>query len=410
MLPKIKETIIDKNWRLAPLIIFIFSIFFFFLFDFILTYITPLIMEERGISVGLIGLIIGSSSVTGAVFDFIFCKIFKNTSFRRILMLMFVICAIYPLILMQSTTIWMFLIAMAIWGIYYDLYAFGVFNFVGKYIQKQEHSSAFGIIQMSRAAADFLAPLIAGFIVSVSINWHIFATSWLFLAVAIGFFVILLIKMKGTQPVGAVEQCHHRKRNVILEIRLWKKIAKTITPSLWVTFYIIFIETFFWTLAPLYIKESNLGWYGGLFLSAFSLPALIIGWFVGNITSKFGKKKTAIVGLLIGSAILAPFAFISNTNIILGVVFLSACFISLSLPAINASYADYICEQPEYDGEFEGIEDLLTNVGWIFGPILGGLIAQIFNIPVAFSLLGVGGVLLAFLLLIFTPKKYYKHE
>lgn len=410
MLSKVKEINIIKNLYIAPIIIFVFSIFFFSLFDFILSYITPIIMEQQGISVGMIGLIIGSSSVTGAIFDFIFCKIFKNTNFRRIFMIMFAISAFYPLLLMKASTVWMFLIAMAVWGIYFDLYSFGVFNYIGKYVRKQDHSSSFGVIQISRAAADFLAPIIAGFLVSASINWRIYTTSWIFLVVAIGLFIVLSIKTKSKKVVDEIDRGTRKNRNLFQELRLWKKIAKTISPSLCVTFYVIFIEAFFWTLAPLYVSESNLGWYGGLILSAYSLPPLILGWFVGNITNKFGKKKTAIVSMLIGSIVLIPFSLVVNSGLILLVVFVSACFLSLSLPSINASYADYITEQPEYDGEFEGLQDLLTNLGWIFGPIIAGTIAQILNIPIAFSILGIVGALLALALIVFTPKKYYKHE
>ena len=175
------------------------------------------------------------------------------------------------------------------------------------------------------------------------------------------------------------------------------------TPVLFLTFFLFFVEAFFWTLAPLYAETTNLKAFGSLFLTAYTLPALLVGWLVGSFTKRFGKKETAFVGVLIGSLVLSSFAYLPDSTVSIIAVFVASVFISMSLPAINSAYADYISESPQVEGEIEGLEDFAFNIGYVAGPISAGILADFFSIPVAFSILGLIGVVLASILLLVTP-------
>jgi len=50
------------------------------------------------------------------------------------------------------------------------------------------------------------------------------------------------------------------------------------------------------------------------------------------------------------------------------------------------------------------LEDFSANLGYIFGPILAGVLADLFGIQSAFGVLGLVGAALAVTLLIFGPK------
>ena len=84
MFKLLKDKLWSKNWYTSPIILFSMMIFFWGLFDAILTYATPIIMEESGMSLSMIGIIIGTSSITGAIFDYIFCRIFKNIRVKKV--------------------------------------------------------------------------------------------------------------------------------------------------------------------------------------------------------------------------------------------------------------------------------------------------------------------------------------
>lgn len=374
------------------------------MFDSIMSYVTPILIEEQGFSNTMIGLIIGTSSITGALFDFLICKFFKNTNYRRIFLLMFAICFIYPLLLWQAKTVWMFMIAMAAWGVYYDFYGFGTFDFVGRHTKEKEHAQNFGMIQMFRALGGILGPLIVGLVIINGVDGVAFGLGWLFLSISFLIFLAFAFSMRRQKTIHEIPEAAPRRKNFFIEINLWKKISKMILPALLVTFYIYLIDAFFWTLIPLFAEASGLGQFGGLLITAYTVPALIAGWSIGLFTKRYGKNKTAFVSLLVGSLILSLFYYISNTAILIAAIFVASLFISMALPAINATYADHISESPKIEEEIEGLGDFAFNIGYVVGPISAGFMADVIGISGAFSVLGISGAVLAMILLVTSSK------
>lgn len=378
-------------------------ILFWGIFDGIMTYAVPILITDSGFSNTSMGIIYASSSIVGGIFDFLTCRIFKNIHYRRAFLLMFGICLIYPLVLWSAHTLWIFLLAMALWGIYFDMYGFGTFNFVSLYSRKKDYTTNFGLILTFRALSGIIAPLLAGIIIVEAVDWKTFSFAWIFLIIAIIFFIVLHFISKKYTPYILHKPCHKRK-NLLSEIHIWKKLGKTIYPVLTLSCFLFFIESFFWTLAPLYVMHANLGVFSGIFLTSYTLPALFVGWIVGSLSKKFGKKRTAFISLLIGCAILATFSFWSSIYAVIGITLLASFFINLAMPSINGAYTDYISEKPIVESEIEGLEDLSMNVAYIAGPITAGIITDIVGIANVYSLLGCAGVILALILLKISPK------
>jgi MFS family permease len=317
---------------------------------------------------------------------------------------MLAICFFYPLILWEAKSVWMFLLAMALWGIYYDLYNYGIFDFVGRYTDKEEHSSSFGVTQVFRSLGSIIGPLVAGLTIVISVvAFGSIAFSWVFLAMAILSFAMLLIYTRNKKPLCEGDVC------LIIDsskkIFIMAKISKIIFPALVMTMMIYVYEAFFWTIGPIYAENLGLGQLSGLFVMAYYVPAVLLGWYVGNLTSRLGKKKTSYITFLSGSLVMASFIFIGNEAVpAVAVTFIAACFLGLSLPAINGAYADYISENSALESEIEAAEDFFTNLGYILGPMVAGIMADAFDYHNAFGLLGMFGILVSILLLKFSPK------
>ena len=190
MVEKIKKIFTKNNDQLPLVLVFAVVVLFWAFFDGAISYITPLLIQQQGFSNSEIGFIIGFSSVAGAAFDFFIYKIFKKTNFRRLILAMFVICFAYPLLLWQTKSLWLFLLAMSVWGVYYDLYGFGVFNFVAKYIKSKNNSSSFGIIQIFKSLGNIIGPLVIGYLIVERVDWRSFAVSWIVLFMGFIFFII----------------------------------------------------------------------------------------------------------------------------------------------------------------------------------------------------------------------------
>jgi len=379
-----------------------FMVFFWSLYDSTMAYVTPLLISENNFSNLMLGVIYSSSSVAGATFDFLICKIFKNAQFRRYFLIMFVICSIYPLLLWHASTFWFYVFVMGLWGIYFDFYSFGIFDFVSRHVKKEHYAHGFGFIQIFRTCAFIIGPLLLGFLIVEDVRWEIMAIGLALLSIAFMIFLFLLHRLKGIEPMR--EEKKQRRKNFLVELILWRKLGRRITPALLITFFILVIDAFFWTLGPLYSIEMGLGELSGLFIIAYTIPMIITGSIVGKLALRFKKFKLATVNLIVGSLVLATFMFWENPVAVIATIFISSFFTGISYPAINSIYTEYISEKPSEENEIEGLEDFSVNLGYVVGPVSAGFIAQYFGIQVAFSVLGCIGVLLGTVLFFRKPK------
>ena len=382
---------------------FSFLILFWAIFDGIISFVTPIFLVDRGFSLTEMGIILGSSAVAGALFDFILCKVLKKANYRRIFLVAFIVAATYPFIFWHAQIFWLYMVAMAIWGLYYDLINMAKFDFVGRYTEETEHASSFGVIQVFLTFGYMIAPLIAGLAIGEKLNWTPFAVALIFLTMAFIFFVMLwLLRKKDAEPSIAST----KPLNVLVEASLWQKIGKIILPVLILTLFLNILDSFFWTIGPIFGESfKNFQAFAGLFLTIYSFPILIMGWFVGKITARFGKKRTAFYSFFIGSLILALIPLTTGPVMALVIIGLSSFFTALSWPAINGVYADYIGEAPIYSKEIMSIEDFFANSGFIVGHIISGFLADQLGYGNSFLAMGLIGALLAIILMIFSPRK-----
>ncbi len=113
-----------------PLFLTATMIFFFIIFDGTLMYLAPIAMDRSGIQGGTMGLIIGFSSIAGMAFDVILSRFLVRTTYRTMFFIMLLAASVYPFCLFGANSITMYLIAMAIWGLYYNFYNMGTIDYV----------------------------------------------------------------------------------------------------------------------------------------------------------------------------------------------------------------------------------------------------------------------------------------
>ena len=121
---------------------------FWALFDGFLAYILPVQITRLGFSATSMGLILYDSNVFGLIFDFFLDRYLTNTNYRRLFLMVFALCFVYPFLIWSSKTIPLFMISMAVWGLYGDLHNFAVFDFVSRRTKVAEHSQSFGILDI----------------------------------------------------------------------------------------------------------------------------------------------------------------------------------------------------------------------------------------------------------------------
>ncbi len=376
------------------------------LFDGLVTYVTPLAISQVGISDTVMGLIIGSSSMTGALFDVVLCRFATRTTYRHYFLGLFLVSAIYPLVLAQATTVTLFLVAMALWAIYFDFMVFGKFDFVGRAVAPAEHAASFGVLEVFMGLGYLTAPLIAGLLVDESVGHEAFLMMWAVLALAMAAYGAFLWTLRRTNRRTAPRDAPPvRRRSFLLELGLWRRLGRRLLPVLTLTLFLNLTTGLFWTIGPLF-AESLLGLnqFAGLFLTAYELPIILVGWFVGTLTSRFGKKRTAFAAAGLGAALLGIVGLTTAPLLLIGTVFVAAACLGIAEPAIDGAYADYIGESHGLEPEIEALQDFFGNLGYIVGPVAGGILADTLDRGAAFSVIGVAGALLMVVLLLETPR------
>jgi len=380
----------------------ILMIIFWAIFDSIFSYLIPIFFSNLNLNKTQVGLIISSSSLFGAIFDFLLSKIFKNTHYRRLFLFFYIFCFLFPVILWSSSKFLILsILAMAIWGVYYDLMNFSIFDFIGNHT-KSQNSQRFGLFGIFKSVGISIGPILAAFFINKIITFTPFLIAYIFLFISFLFYLVLIKLSSKDLIINSNRYYHHSFRK---EFSNWKKIGFIIFPVMLFNTMLYIFDATFWVIGPMFSQSfENLKDFGGLFMLAYTLPSLIVCWFVGRISHKFGKKRTAFIAFLSGNILLLLLFVIKNPFLILVTVFCSSIISSVAWPSIAGAYGDYIYESDKYDREIEGLSDLSTNFGYIIGPTLAGLIADSFGVSSTFSILAIFNIIFTIFLLIFTPK------
>lgn len=118
------------------------TILFVYLADSIMSYVTPIYLEDGLNSTTLMGIIFATSSAVGFIVDFLFGEMFANKNYRFFLKWSIVLAVGFPLgYLILPASIGTFLIGLAIWGIYFELISFSNSRYV---IEKTDHHHELG--------------------------------------------------------------------------------------------------------------------------------------------------------------------------------------------------------------------------------------------------------------------------
>lgn len=383
-----------------------FLIFFWTFFDGILSYLVPILITQRGFTKTELGLILAFSSVMGAILDVTLSRILKHTNYLKTFLLILAISFIFPLVLWYANHILVYLLAMTIWGLYYDLYTFASYDFVHRTdSHTHQYSFDFGIIELFRSVAGFLAPLLAAWLIIDQVDFSNITSPLIFLIIAALLYVVLF----RVSPIHYFqsEPPLPKSSNFFTEIQLWFPVAHKIFPFLIVMVMMYIFDAVFWTAGPLFSASfPGIPYFSGILMTLYNLPSLLTVWKIEWITSRFGKKPTALFSFFLANLFLIPIGFIASPYHVLFLVFLSSVASSITWPAVLGIFADHINQFPHNQSEIEGLTDFMINLGYIFGPIFAGLLSDRFNINFSFAALGLVNIVIILILAFYFSQKY----
>jgi len=384
-----------------------FSIIFFIfsLGDAIISYASPIQLENSLGNSIYMGIILGSSSIFGILADIFIGEWFRGKKYSFFAFWMFIIAFCFPLLLLFAPkTVIFFVLAMAVWGIYYELIQFSNFHYINQYTQRQNYTFAWSLLSTMKSLGYTLGPVIAGFLITRDINDTFFATLGLYL---LSFFAMLLFFRTQRKP-------HHKKsveelptkRSILHEIKVWGILGKRIWPLLLFLLLLILVDSAFWSIGTVLSEEfKSAGMPGELFITIYTVPTLFVGLVTTQIAQKMGKKRGLFWAGLLSAIPLMLIGLNISFWFLLGLIFISGIFDAIAYPLLNATYADYIERLGDRGNDIIALQNSVTNISYIFGPIISGLLAELVGFRNTFVIMGIVLFIVSVISLIITPRK-----
>ncbi len=379
-------------------------LFFIYLGDGILSDWVPSFVQDSTHSSLVMGLILSFSSLVGFGADLVFPQLLKLVRTRKLMLMAIGTSLVFCGVLLWSIVLpWVvfFLIAMAVWGIYYEFLGFGGQQFVSEAVPATARSGAWAIMGVFRSLAYFLGPIIGSYIALTKGNTETVLTAAFF--VFLGYVIWLVM---GRNSKKTTSEQNEEKVNILRELKLWWVLLEHVWPILMVSMVMGLIDATFWTTGT--VLSDNLAkqnWLGGMFLPFYMLPMVIFGVVVARWGVYKGKKKIAEISMLIAGIFLSLMGVISSYWFMLAVSLLTGTALAVAWPMIDAVYSDIVQRMGKEGKHMVGLSSSTISIAYILGPILAGGIAQVVGERMTFSIMGVFMVIVAIILLLVTPKK-----
>jgi MFS family permease len=376
-------------------------LFFALLADAILSDWVPVYLQNVLGGSFMMGIVMSFSSVVGFSADFIFPQLLKGTTVRKMMVMAVLSGALFSAILLWATwwpVIMVLLLAMAIWGVYYEFLGFANQQFVAETAPVHQRAQVWAVMGIFKNLAYFLGPILGGYLIGRGDRGVVMIAGGISI---VAYVLLLLFKIKNKPVVVEMEEI-----NLGCEASHWWTLLPHVWPVLVLAFALGLIDATFWTTGTVFTEVlAKQSWWGGLFLSMYMLLSLFVGLFVLKWGIYQGKKKWAEIFLMLGGVFLTLLFYSESVYYQLAMVFLSSIMLSVSYPLVDAVYSDIVMRMGRERKHMVGLGVSMISLAYIVGPILSGWIASQVGERMTFVAVGAATVTVAIVLLITTPRK-----
>lgn len=398
------ELLPKRKFRLfSPLIFFSVIIFLISLHDGIVSYVTPVILNNRYSNTLLVGSILSISSFFGIFFNIFITKFFPHKGYKFFTFWMLVFALITALILIFIPKyLFPLVVAMITWSVYYEFRNYSKYNFVEKYLPPNKNAQAWSTMSIFQSLAYMIGPAIAVYLfaerISSSLLFALLATS-----LASVLFLIFEIKFGKNKEDGHSDR---EIRSLFDEVKITHILTRKIWPLVTFSFALTLLDASFWTIGVLFSESLRLQHpAGGLLLTMYELPVILTGITAPRIYSYLGKKRTAFIAGIFAGISLICIPLLQNVYLILGMVFVTAFMSGIAFILIYATFEDYVTRLDDDGNNMVSIGQISQNVAYVLGPIFFGMISKDGNYGHSFIAAGEILVFFSVLALITVPRK-----
>ena len=374
---------------MGALLFFSVIIFMIEMADSIMSYVSPIFLENGVQSSFYMGIILSSSSVVGLLCDALFPSIFRAKHHLFFLWNTVVLALLFPAIfLFFPHAVPQFVLAMAVWGIYYEFLVFSKAYFIEAFIKMDRHALAWGILNTFRSVTMFIAPIFVPVLLDQGVDQPLIIT-FTFLVFSL-VAIVAFNKLFPHKYREVVQEEVVKKNSALKEIYVWRAIIRRMWPIFIFILAFFILEATFFSIGILAAEELRLtSFWGSFLIPAYMLPNLFTGLLVQKLGAQIGKKRVAFISGGVGGLLLFIATQLTFSPLLLVVtIFVSACFSSIAYPAILAVTQDYVTRLGKLGGEMVGLQNAAGSIGYIIGPVLAGWAGMEFGNMTAIGWIG----------------------
>lgn len=401
--------------KISIVLIFTLPLFFIFLADSILSYIFPIVVEQKLNSNLLMGIVMSASSVVGVICDLSFSQLLKERTWKFQLISGILISLLFPMLLQISDYVAafaLFLLASLLWGIYYELLSFAQQEFIVTEEKTKSYSRDWGIVFSTILLTGVIGPII-GSLMLQQMNFIRTVIVITLQAMALMFTFVLIFFTPYHHKIKKTESKIKIAFNLFRELGYWQILSRAILPVLIMGIMTEVIEATFWTIGGLFGREvmgnTGLDW---VVFTAFSVPLIIGSIILAKLNVHHHKKLFSQLALLVcGVLMTAIYLSRSSTSLLLVVVAVSSIFFAFASPLNEAVYSDLI-DRVGADKQLHllGLAKANSSVAYIITPIIVGFLADRTGYHSTFALVGVFAIVISVVLLVISPRKIHLPE
>lgn len=373
--------------------------------DSIMGYMSPIYMTQIAGSTTGMGWILATSSMVGLTMDFLFAKLFPHKRSKFFIKLLFVCVFLFPLSFLLFHTVWAAVFAMAVWGIYFEAMVFANFKAIHESVAMSEHGWAWAIAGLLRNIAWSIGPFIASSLYTQNAKLPLVAA---IVANAIGLFVaIFYLLLKKTTHISR-EPVEKELHTFAQQVAVWKVYSKTLWPLLLFNVFFYIIESAFFSVGPLLGEQlKTTGQAGSLFVSMYSIPGIIVSFFIVSLSKPWGKKRLSYIGGILAGLGLFALGFSELGVQVLLFGFIAAIGLGLQHPALLAVFEDYVVRSKQFGTDIVGLTAMSGSFAYIVGPILNGMMADRWGNQAVFGIWGTVMLLFSCCLFVIVKRKVH---
>lgn len=141
-------------------------------------------------------------------------------------------------------------------------------------------------------------------------------------------------------------------------------------------------------LLPIYARSFGAtGVQLGLLTASFAVTRAAATYPGGWLADRVGRKKPIVAGLLMYSVVMTLYGFSEDVNQLIILRALQGIASGIVWPIASTMVVDIV--EPEDRGKALGFYEMMWFLGMVFGPGLGGILADVFNTAVPFFVCGI---------------------